>query len=435
MSETVAQLAETIQIRAGLPANQDRFTTENLVPLMKQELQDTVLPFMYSLVEEFFVVNKLEPMQSPQLTTVVPDVSTQSIQNFDLTINGELFRYTSDATPTQSEVVTGLNALVNAGTQPVTARGTGSTLVLTSNNPNYSFTVVVSANLTETTVQGYNRFPDLLIPIPRRSFARGVRDLQFFNSSSIRNNIPQIPPEDIDIFSMTSLANFTTPAGFYFKNDTIALVGTSVAITGSLDISFYLRVPTLTSDTTQQAAITNMAWNDTTQLAEITVDTSTYSSAAGFLSGIGVFDLYRVSTGAYYRIDLTCAISGSGSTRTFTTAGLNEDMVISLMSGQAGGFPVTNPDSPEYLLVPQEVNPYSPIPAELDNLLVSAVCGRILESLGDTEGLATNMATMKKVQTNLAKIYADRAVGEAHKATNRRGIYNFMRRRFIRGRI
>lgn len=434
MSKTVSELVSDIQIRAGLPANQDRFLAPDIIKLLKQELQDSVLPFMYSLVQEFFVVGKLEPMQSPQISNITPDVSSQMIQAFTVTINGTSFTYTSDATPTALEVVAGLLALINAGVSGVTARGT-TVLTLTANVINTSFILSTTANLSTVTVQGFNRFPNLLVPLPKRAYARGMRDLQFINSGSVRTNIPQIAPEDIDIFSMTSLANFTTPAGYFFRNDNIELVGTDVAITGNLDFTFYLKVPTLTSDTTLQAPVTNIQWNATTLLADLTVDVATFASASSFLSGTGLFDLYRYSSGAYTRVDLNCSITGSGSTRTFSTANLSQDLVTTLTSGQDGSFPVSAPYTYEYLIVPQDTIPYSPIPAELDNLLISSVCGRILESLGDTEGLSTNMAVLKKIQHNLAEIYGDRSVGETMKAVNRRGIYNFMRRRFLKGRI
>lgn len=346
MARTVAEMVSAIEVRAGLPANRDRFLTSDLIPLMKQELQETVVPFMYSLVEEFFVVSKTEDM------------------------------------------------------------------------------------LDDT---GNPRFPELLVPVPRRSYARGIRDIQFINTGSVRTNIPEISPEDIDIFLMPSLANFTTPAGFFFQNDSIKLIGTESTINGSIIFTFYLKVPTVTSDTTRQVPITNIAWNSTTNVAEFTV-TST-GAAAEFLSGTGLFDLYRVSAGSYNKIDLVCVVTGSGSTRTFTTDSLNENETVNLISSQEGGFPVATPYTSDFILVPQDVNPYIPIPDELDNFLISAVCGRILESLGDVEGLAVNNGVLKRIQDNMAKIYGDRAVGESKKAVNRRGVYNFMRRRFLKGRI
>lgn len=82
-----------------------------------------------------------------QVNTLTPDVTNQSIQDFIVTIEGVEYKFTSDASPTAGEVVTGLITLINAGAQPVTASGT-TTLVLTSDNVGVGFGVTVSANLT-----------------------------------------------------------------------------------------------------------------------------------------------------------------------------------------------------------------------------------------------------------------------------------------------
>jgi hypothetical protein len=82
---------------------------------------------------------------APLLTSVVvtPNVATQEITIYTQTINGTAFAFTSDATPTAAEVVTGLKALINAGTTGVVATGT-DTLIL--NSP-YVFTHSESAKL------------------------------------------------------------------------------------------------------------------------------------------------------------------------------------------------------------------------------------------------------------------------------------------------
>lgn len=81
-----------------------------------------------------------------QVATLTPDVTVQAIAAFTATINGTLFSFTSDASPTAAEVVTGLIALINAGAEPVTASGT-STLILTADVPGESFTLTSSANM------------------------------------------------------------------------------------------------------------------------------------------------------------------------------------------------------------------------------------------------------------------------------------------------
>lgn len=94
-----------------------------------------------------FKIGKRAAVDTAQVTTLTPDVTSQSIQDYWVRINGTEFRFTSDASPTAGEVVTGLNALINAGSEPTTATGT-NTSVLTADEAGIPFTVTQSANLT-----------------------------------------------------------------------------------------------------------------------------------------------------------------------------------------------------------------------------------------------------------------------------------------------
>lgn len=81
-----------------------------------------------------------------QVVTFTPNVSLQAIQDFEVTINGTLYSFESDADPTPAEVVTGLIALINAGSHPVTASGT-TTLIVTADVAGQAFTYASSANM------------------------------------------------------------------------------------------------------------------------------------------------------------------------------------------------------------------------------------------------------------------------------------------------
>lgn len=349
MAKLVSTLIESVQERAALPANNDRFTDDDIKDLLKEELEETVVPFMTSLVEEFFVYTK--------------DVAMQD------------------------------------------------------------------ANSAA-------KYPDLLIPLPKRAFGRGLRDLQYIDSSDNRHNIPFVAPEDKDRFHGAAVANYSAPEGFYFQNDSVKLIGASTNLTGSLEFSYYLKVPTLVDSDNLLAPVTTITWDSVNEEAEITADTTSTTSGEGFtLSGTGLYDLFNRTTGTYVALDLKATITGSGSSTVFTTLNLDEDDVTQIKQNQEGGYPVAAPYSSDLVLVPQEMNPYTPIPIELDNLLVLATCSRILESLGDSEGLQISRALMESTKKTLAGVYENRIVGESRKVVNRRGIYNFARTRFVKGRF
>jgi hypothetical protein len=63
----------------------------------------------------------------------------QAAYVWTLKINSSTFTFTSDATPTQTEIATGLKAAVNAGSEPVTATGT-TTCIVTADVPGQPFT-------------------------------------------------------------------------------------------------------------------------------------------------------------------------------------------------------------------------------------------------------------------------------------------------------
>jgi hypothetical protein len=106
-----------------------------------------------------------------QIVTVTPNVSSQQVQHFIQTINGIIFDFTSDSSPTAAEVVTGLTALINANlTLGVTATGS-TTLILTSNLAGQGFTHAESANLAAVTT------------MPNHGVAEDINDIQQLNDN------------------------------------------------------------------------------------------------------------------------------------------------------------------------------------------------------------------------------------------------------------
>lgn len=76
-----------------------------------------------------------------------------AVNNFSytVTINGVTFTYLSDSTATQGEIVAGLLAVINAGSEPVTAISGTTVLYLRSDVAGTAFTLTTSANIVATT--------------------------------------------------------------------------------------------------------------------------------------------------------------------------------------------------------------------------------------------------------------------------------------------
>lgn len=79
-----------------------------------------------------------------QVTTLTPIV--KNLQAYTVVINGTPFIFTSDANATAAEIVTGLSAAINGGTEPVTASGT-TTLILTADVAGELFTLETDRTL------------------------------------------------------------------------------------------------------------------------------------------------------------------------------------------------------------------------------------------------------------------------------------------------
>lgn len=92
---------------------------------------------------------------SEDTVTLTPTVANSTA--YTVTINGTAFSFTSDASATAAEIVTGLIAAVNGGAEPVTATGT-TTLILNPDVAATYYSVTSSANLPITTITADNTF-------------------------------------------------------------------------------------------------------------------------------------------------------------------------------------------------------------------------------------------------------------------------------------
>ena len=82
--------------------------------------------------------------QDSTIVTYTPTVANSA--TYSVTLNGTLFSYISDASATAAEIVTGLIAAINGGSEPVTASGT-TTLILTADVGGVAFTTKETTNL------------------------------------------------------------------------------------------------------------------------------------------------------------------------------------------------------------------------------------------------------------------------------------------------
>jgi hypothetical protein len=271
-------------------------------------------------------------------------------------------------------------------------------------------------------------YPAGIVPIPSRAFARSLREIKFLDDAGNEYNLPQIALEDTDVWnSYRNSSVRRLNSGYCLYNDGIYLFGDPNSILGSIRYDHMVRCPAISASTTLDASIMNLAYNATTltttfTVASVPADLATYCPT----TGSKLFDVYRKSTGALLYINLPLTRTGS----TFAGTSLSADDYQEIRGYQNGGLPLGAAYDSELSLVPAAQLGYSPIPPEADNMLVVAVAGRVLESLGDTEGLKVNDSRMARSTTAVGQSLGTGNEGESSIITNRRGVSAQLRRRW-----
>lgn len=290
--------------------------------------------------------------------------------------------------------------------------------------------------ITETlpmTSGGVTLFPTGEVPIPSRCYGRGLSEVKYKDSSNNLYNMPLASLADEDLFLRNTVMAplFQGAPAYFVRGDCIRLCAAPSSITGSLILTYALKTPTLVSSSTLHADVVNMVYSSGTTTI------TTAATGADFNSYLADtnpdttkrLDLYRKTSGQYIKIDLIVTRTGATS---FTTTGLTSDEVTAFSQYQRGGFANIAYYSSDLALLPAEQNNYAPIPQELDNYFVLAVCGRYLESIGDSEGLQVNLLQMQKEEKAATKALAKRVNYEAKVIANRRGIRSFFNPSWIR---
>jgi len=140
-------------------------------------------------------------------------------------------------------------------------------------------------------------------------------------------------------------------------------------------------------------------------------------------------DIYRKSTGAILKANVIVKRIDNVSTIVHVFQNLSNDEIKQIQSHQEGGFPVSGPYESELLFLPAGKAEFSTIPYEFDQLLVLYVSERVLESIGDTEGLQVVMGKIRETKESISRITGNRLQGERRKLTDRRSIARIQRGR------
>lgn len=265
--------------------------------------------------------------------------------------------------------------------------------------------------------------PSGFIPIPKRAYGRGIREVKFKDVNNNYYNLPQISLTDKDIYAPNSLEiNGQVPYGFYFYNDGIQLYGNVVTNSGGvIEITYVLAPPTIIAPDAQGrlmgAAVTTLPTVDPCVFhANTTALPTTWTLA----NGLARFDLLRVSTGAVLLSDLKLTVASATTSNTTWT-----DNTSQMTYTDFNDLQLSSSAETELYLAPAGQNSYACTPVEANQLLVMAVCMRVFMSLGYTAEYQVGLGEFQRIKKDLQSIYADRITGEPKKLVDRRGLAVF----------
>lgn len=229
--------------------------------------------------------------------------------------------------------------------------------------------------------------------IPSRAVGNKLRDLQFKVGDDNYTEMTRIGIGDrfneYDVRSETNLRQY------YIKNNKVVLKGVASNPSGSLAMIFYIRPSKLVKED-RVGIITGI--NTTT--GQVTLS----SIPEDFNTSIK-YDFYKgESPHSILTIDKTAVtINVATKTLEFNPDDLPEDLVIGDHVAQAGEC-----------IIPQ-------IPSELHVMLAQMVACRILESIGDTEGLKNALTKLAQMQEAAGMIIDNRVEDSPQKIVNRHG--------------
>lgn len=322
--------------------------------------------------------------------------------------------------------------------------------------------------------------------IPSRAIGMKLRDLFYLDTQGQLVEMSRVSPDDAAFFQSGSNSN-TTPIHYYIQNNNIVIVPeVSANVQGSLVFKYYLRPNSLVKD--EKAAVStgftkNITIDNSTLLAgdSITIGGISYVAGTDFAIGanssITAANLgsalssdytnnvnNNIVSVTYTERSLTLSSSNTAALQIQQTITINATVPDTFASGnlvdilqQDAGHITLNFDvrlatgavSTSGLVfneseIPQEfvVGDYichqyecivPQIPTDLHVLLGERTGARVLESMGDKEGLATANQKIGDLESRQAVVLDSRVEGSPTKVFNRHSLLRYGKTRFGRG--
>ncbi len=237
--------------------------------------------------------------------------------------------------------------------------------------------------------------------IPPRAQGASLRDVTFINSDGTGFSLPEIPLEDVDYYKTSGSTWWSTAFCYCIENNKV-LLRPQPSQDGTLRLRYYDR-PGRFVLLSAAAKIVSINFGTNTVTCSDVPGTFTTSSKFDLITPTPTFDDLGQS------LDVTGVVTGAGGTITFTNA-----LDSNLKPGDWVSLETTSP-------VVQ-------LTVELQPVLISATCVRILESMGDLNSVNTAQALFARQMAQAIAHIQPRNDGEQPRIINRRGPLRFSRR-------
>jgi len=326
-------------------------------------------------------------------------------------------------------------------------------------------------------------------PIPARAIGMKLRDVYYVDTQGQLVEMNKVNPDDESYFSTDSNSN-PTPVHFKVQNNAIVIIPeVTQTAQGKIRFTYYLRPNSLVKD--ELAAVStgfskgvtvdnaSLVAGDTltiggqvftadtdfaiganssitaTNLGSALTAAGIASTVSGPLCTVMYYDRttsFSASNPAGLQIQVTINIMCSSVPDVFTEgtivdilqadAGhntLNIDVHLAPGSISTNSLTFNEKDIPEDFVVGDYIcRQYEciipQIPTDLHTLLAERTCARILESLGDKQGLDTAKAKINDLEARQATVIDNRVEGSPTKVFNRHSLLRYGKTRFGRGR-
>jgi hypothetical protein len=235
-------------------------------------------------------------------------------------------------------------------------------------------------------------------PVPERALYNKLREVSYRSddSNGSEYEMTQIAVDDKYTYSSNLVENINFRRFYMEGGDLVLFPKVGDAPRGSLVFYYYMRPNSLVKDE-EVATITNI--NRTTG-----VITFSANLPKTFLSG-SAYDFVKAKSPnniiAIDKIALNAVVSLK--TITFTPSDIPTSLVVGDMCSLAGETCVPN------------------VPTELHAVLAQRVAQRILEAIGDTQGLTNAQNKLQEMESKMAIGLDNRVEGAPRKAVNRNG--------------